>query len=182
VRRAHAGDPSAQRALIEHLQGSVRRTVFYLAGPYRDIDDLSQLALVEILYAAGTFRGESSLARWAEKITVRTALKHLKAQRRKDRVADEWQDELPAFQDIDLDVDARRVRMRLAVLMQDLNAACRAAMVLHYVHGYRIPEVADITGAKINTVRGRLKSGRTKLRRRILADTLLREWVKGVYK
>ena len=181
MQRAHSGDRTAQRDLIEQLRGPVRRTVLYLAGGHRDIDDLCQLALVEILYSAGSFRGDASLYRWAEKITVRTALRHLKSLRRKDRTTDEWRDELAELGDMDRSVDARQVRMRLAALMQHLSPENRAVMVLHYVHEYRISEIAEITGAKVNTVRGRLKSGRTKLRRRILADPLVREWVKKGY-
>lgn len=181
VKRAALGELLAQRELIEALRGPVRRTLFYLAGSHRDMDDLCQLSLVEILDAAGSFRGDSSLTKWAETITVRTALKHLKRQRKMDRMTEEWTDELPAPVTRDAHLDARRVRRRLAGLMQHLGLDCRTAMILHYVHGYRIPEVSEITGVKINTIRGRLKSGRTQLRRWILMDPLLREWVKKGY-
>ncbi len=175
--RVRDRDRKAEQQLIERLRGQVRRTVFYLAGAHRDSDDLFQLALVEILYSAGTYRGDASLERWADRITVRTVLKALKKQRRRDRLHEEYEDVADDTNVVDT-LDAQRVRVRLATLLQDLKAGCRASMVLHYVHGYPIQEVAALTGTKINTVRGHLKSGRNTLRRRIMADRLLREWAK----
>ena len=180
TRRASARDRLAERQLIDKLTGQVRRTAFYLAGPgHREVEDLCQLALVEILLSAGSFRGEAKLERWAERITVRTVLKHLKRQKKSDNTWDEFRDDIPARQAPDAGVDARRVRQRIARLMQRLSRNCRTAMVLHYVHGYPIAEVAEITDTRVNTVRGRLKSGRGKLRRQILADPILREWARG---
>jgi DNA-directed RNA polymerase specialized sigma24 family protein len=50
-------------------------------------------------------------------------------------------------------------------------------VVLHHVQGYGIVEVAEMTGAPVNTVRDRLRVGRRQLRKRILGDPALRGWL-----
>jgi RNA polymerase sigma-70 factor (ECF subfamily) len=51
-------------------------------------------------------------------------------------------------------------------------------VVLHHVEGYGLPEIAEISGAPVNTVRDRLRIGRRQLRQRILADPEVRDWLK----
>ena len=86
TRAAALGDPRAQRDLIDRLLDQVRRTVSYVLGPIQEAEDLSQVALVEIVEAAGSFRGESSLEYWASQISFRIALRHAKKYRRREEL------------------------------------------------------------------------------------------------
>ena len=86
ARAAGRGEAQACRELAERLLRRVRLTVTYLAAGDRDADDLMQVSLIEILRVAGTYRGESSLERWADRIAVRTALRALKQRRRREQI------------------------------------------------------------------------------------------------
>ena len=75
------GVHSAREALATRLYPRVTTTVRYLAGTSDDIDDIIQLSLIEILRSVGGYRGDASLERWCDRVTVRVALRQLKRRR-----------------------------------------------------------------------------------------------------
>ncbi len=174
---AALGNPRAQRELIDRLLDQVRRTVSYVVGPNQDAEDLSQVALVKIVEAAGSFRGESSLEYWANQISFRIALRHAKKHRRREELTVlNWPP--PKLQrEVDEEVGIVQVRNRISMLMQQLSPKKRTALVLRIVEGYSQKEIAAMTGVPINTVRDRLQRGRKQLRKLVLADPLLIDWV-----
>jgi RNA polymerase sigma-70 factor, ECF subfamily len=177
TRAAAQGDPAARRELVDLLFDRVRRTASFLSGNAADAEDLAQVALVRILSSAGTYQGESSLTRWADRVTVLTAAKELEKKTRRARLfAVKWAAPAPSA-GVDEDTDARRIRSGLVAAVRRLPARNRAAIVLHYFRGYGVAEVAELVDAPINTVRGRLRAGREQLRKLVAADPLLRQWV-----
>src|SRR5687768_14700960 len=66
-----ANDRTAQRVVVERLARRVRKVTGLLCRTAADADDAAQLALIEILKSADTFRVATSLERWAERITIR---------------------------------------------------------------------------------------------------------------
>ena len=76
-------------------------------------------------------------------------------------------------------VARRRTRQRLSVLLQEIPRDQSLTLVLHYLHGYSIEEIAEIMGTLVNTVRGRLRSARKKMKQKILSDPALGDWIEG---
>ncbi len=177
TRAAATGDHVARRDLVSRLLDSVRRTVTYLMGADMDAEDLAQVALIHILRSAGAFRGDCSLEYWADRIAVRTAMKHINKRRRRENLsAGVW--EPPAeYLSVDDQTSRRRVRVRLAELLQKLSPERRTAVALHHVQGYDLLEISEMTGSPVNTVRDRLRVGRKQLKKHILRDPMLKEWV-----
>jgi RNA polymerase sigma-70 factor (ECF subfamily) len=171
------GDPAARRKLVERVLDRTRRTVAYLVGADREADDMAQNALVQILRSAHTFRGECTLEYWADRITIRTAMRELRKRKRREQIEPEALVLGPQAPGVDVQADLKLVRARLAQLLGKLTAERRTAVVLHHVHGYGIAEVAEMTEAPVNTVRDRLRVGRRQLRKRILSDRALRGWI-----
>jgi RNA polymerase sigma factor (sigma-70 family) len=71
------------------------------------------------------------------------------------------------------------MRERVSNLLLELSYNKRITLVLHYLHGYEVTEVAEIVGVKVNTVRGRLRAARKWMRKRSLEDPILRQWIEG---
>lgn len=118
--QAARGEPEAQHWLVKRLLPRMRTTVTYLAHQSPDAEDMVQRALVEILRSAPTFRGESSIETWAERIAVRVTFRALKRLRRSSATMD-LVDELPepSVPIEESDPAARiMVRRRLAQLLQ----------------------------------------------------------------
>lgn len=178
---AARGDEKARRCLAERLFERVRTTVHYLAAGDRDADDMAQLALVEVLGAAGSYRGECRIERWADRIVVRKAMRQLKRRRFREQIV-AISDEARAAASPDQEDQAarRQLRRRLAALLSQLKADRRAVVMLHWVHGYSIPEVAELTEAPLNTVRDRLRVAKKQLQKAVLKDPVLRDWARAM--
>ena len=143
----------------------------YLAPNHPDADDLVQRSLIEILRSAGSFRGESSLETWADRIAARTAMRLIKQRARQAEVvtlvADPEPEEFLSGED---EAEKAGLRRRLSGLLSRLSPERRSAVVLHYVHGYTVDEISEITETPANTVRDRLRMGKALLRKYILKD------------
>lgn len=177
VQAASDGDPSAQTKLIKRVIDRVQRTVAYLASGSEDAKDIAQLALVQIVRSAGSFRGECSLEYWADRIAVQTAAKHFQKKKRRQKLRDENWSPPVAFHDFEEEIALVERRRRIAKLIATLPQKQRIPLVLFYLHGYEIAEIAEMTGTKINTIRGRLRNGRSRIRKKVLADPTLSKWV-----
>lgn len=164
---AGRGDGQAQRELARRLLPRVRTSVSYLAFRSSDADDLVQVSLVEVLRSAGTFRGESSIETWADRITARTVARGLRrAHARQEQV--EATAELPDVPDVgegDADPATRALlRRRLVELMERVPLENRVPVLYKYVYGYSLEEIAELVEAPVNTVRNRLLRGKARLR------------------
>lgn len=174
---AGRGEAWAEAHLARRLLERVRNTVYYLAAGDRDADDLVQLSLVEILRSAGSFRGESALETWADRIVVRTALRQLRQRRRRESPIS--LEDLPLADPVALQAQLHRreLQHRLAVHLLHLPPERRAVIVLHWMLGHTVEEVAALTDAPPNTVRKRLRVGKQQLRKRLRQDPVFLDWV-----
>ena len=171
MRRVGAGDAHAQRVLAHRLAPRVQRLSRRLVGR-NECDDAAQLALMEILRSAGGFREESTIERWADRITVRTVLRHARDQRRRpwllgldvDAMMHSVPDTLsPKAHTRTRDETPRSVDEYLA----ELPAARREALVLKHALGYTTEEIAELMDKPVGTIKDRLVAARRQLRKTI---------------
>lgn len=172
AREAAAGDPRAQRLLLDRVLERVRVTARYISGDHRDQDDWVQLTLMEILRSAGGFRGDSSLAAWSDRIAVRTVLRQLKRSRRRDERSPMSDGGVEPTWTGNPDTEHCRLAMRrrLARHLGSLAPDFSTALVLKAVHGHSVEEIAALTEAPFDTVRDRLARARRQLRKKLAAD------------
>lgn len=179
MRRVAAGDPFAQRELVVRLLPRVRATARYLGRDDAEADDMAQLALIEILRSAGSFRGESRLERWADRIAARTAMHRVRRRHRREDVEAPTEDETGVAPEGPHHEAVRRVlQRRLAHHLARLGEDRRTAVVLKLVHGFSVEEIAETVGASVNTVKDRLRVGRGKLRDMVRKDPALQDFVR----
>jgi RNA polymerase sigma-70 factor (ECF subfamily) len=177
TRRAAAGDAQAQRQLVLRVLKRVQHTCGFLAGDGSG-EDLAQMALVQVVRSAGGFRAESSLEYWVDRVTVRTAAKVFEKKSRRKRIRDSVSQPVPESVDIEHQAALGEVRERLCHHFSLITEKQRVVVVLHYLHDYEIPEIADLMSLNINAVRSRLRKGLKRLRSNILKDPSLREWIR----
>lgn len=180
TRAAALGDDVARRRVVDRLMDRVSITVRYLSGGDPDADDYAQMAIIEILKSVGSFRGESTLESWADRITVRTAIRQFKKRRRRVQT----EDLIPEREGRDTSLEAapdrklirHRMSERITKLIETLTPERRRVLTMRLVLGYSIEEISSITGMKINTVRDRLAVARRQLRKKIQRDPVLKEF------
>ncbi len=177
ARAAASGDQSARRRMAERLLDRVGVALRYLAAGDPELDDHVQNAMIEILRSAGSYRGDSSLEVWAERIAIRTAMRQIRKRRWRSRfmVYDSTHKGCAPGPAPERMTTRHRVSSRIAELLEELGPERRAVVTLRLVLGHSIEETAEITGAKINTVRDRLAVARRLMRERIRNDPVLAE-------
>lgn len=176
---AAAGDERARRLLIGRLYDRVRNTVFYLVSNHPDVDDCVQLSIVEILLSLKNYRAQSSIESWADRITIRTTIRQVKATRRRGIPIPLESAKLPEIScDAEDRVYSHQIAEKVAIHFAKLKMKHLEALTLHLVLGYTVPEVADMTGTKLETMRDRLKVARKKLRKLVQQDPTLVAWSK----
>src|SRR5436305_8044544 len=94
MRLVAGGDSHAQRVLAHRVASRVQRLSQRLLANDADAEDAAQMALMEILRSAATYREESSIERWADRIAVRTTLRHAREQRRRSWLLGRSDDEV----------------------------------------------------------------------------------------
>lgn len=168
ITAAAAGDRAAASSLLAELLPRTRNVVRFLLRGDNDVDDFAQNALIEVLRSLPSFRGESTFTTWADRITMRTALRQLGRRQREREQRTRFEPELRAMQDGpggDTDYAARR---RLAHVLDTLPDAQREALVMHHVVGMSVPELADELGVSFDTAKSRLRLGMERLRKHYL--------------
>jgi len=160
------------------LFNRIYKTASYITRDLEEAKDIAQSACVEVLLSAGTYRGDSSVSYWADRVTLQTASKILHKKKRRERILSSFY-QPPMFSKGSHErAEASEIRDRLAVHMQTLKLNLREIVLLRYVYDYTIKEAAEICGIPLETARGRLKTGRFKLKKRIMNDPILSDWVK----
>ena len=180
AQRAAADNEVAMRQLADRLLNSVRTTVHYLSPKDAEADDMAQHAMIEILRSVHSFRGDCQLETWATRITVRTAIRHLK----KRRSGLSWLEKLthmpgePSVSPEQIS-ETYQLRRRVRHILGKLSLPQRTVLVLKLVHGFSIEEIAAATESPVNTVRERLRIARKKFRNYTLLDPVLSGWGEG---
>lgn len=165
-----SGDRRAQRVLVHRLEARVRRIAHRLLGSSPDADDASQVALIEILRSAHTFREEASIERWSGRIAARTVLRHIREKRRGLAMVVPLSDaddmaSVPPPENVDDDTPRK-----LQEYLNRLPDQRREALVLKHALGHTTEEIAELTGVPVGTVKDRLIAGRKQLRKMIQRD------------
>jgi RNA polymerase sigma-70 factor (ECF subfamily) len=175
-------DPAAAAAFHDRVRPQVDRTIYRLMGRRdHDHEDVTQLALIELIYTIEAYRGECSLDTWTSTITAHTVYKHLRRRQTERRLFSDMlgADDFPIASPRRTGRDAmgRSAMKRVAEHLDKLEPNHAWTFVLHDAMGYDLREVARITGVSVAAAQSRLVRGRRSLHESIgqdieLADTL----------
>jgi RNA polymerase sigma-70 factor, ECF subfamily len=163
VAAAIAKDPRALEQVVTTLLPRVRNIARYLVRGDAEADDVAQEVMVAILRKLPGYRGDGSLQSWADKIAMRESFLALRRTRRTRERVDAGAD-LTLVPDGAESPDAYTERRRAIAALDQVSDEQRQALVLHHVFGLSVPEVAEETGAPVETVRSRLRLGLARLR------------------
>ena len=189
---AELDQPGPERdAALDDLRAVLVRGLGYAMAKYKnvteaDVQDFAQDALLKILGAIGTFRGESRFTTWAHKIAVHVAFTELRRRRWRDVSLDEmimtpdgdfipktWVD--PSARTEQQTIQREIIEIMRQVITTELTERQRQALVAVRIHGVPLSEVADRMGTNRNALYKLLFDARKRLQKRMLAKGLSKE-------
>jgi RNA polymerase sigma-70 factor, ECF subfamily len=182
--------PERQEALAD-LQRLLMRGLSFALNTFDDVrdgdlEDFSQVAVLKIVDALDTFRGESRFLTWATKIAVRVAYTELRRARWRDVplqiTVDTADGEFIPQTYISLAPGPEQVTLQRDVvtalnqaIAEDLTDRQRQALVAVVVQGMPLEEVAQRMDSNRNALYKLLHDARQRLRRRLLERGLSAE-------
>lgn len=140
-------------ARIIEMQGTLYRVTCTLLHDHSDREDAVQSAIEKAWHKRNLLRDEGKLKPWITRILVNECYQILRRQKREAPIEAIPDASVPAGADPDL-----------YRFFHDLPDTLRLTMVLHYLEGWDVKDVARIQRIPVNTVKSRLSRGREKLK------------------
>jgi RNA polymerase sigma-70 factor (ECF subfamily) len=158
IEKALAGDRAASGRLVERHRRSVVATAHRALGNADDASDVAQEALILALQRLPTLREPGAFCGWLRHITLSLCVDYRR--RRGTRRLGEPITGLHEASEERCFVEHLVVQQALA----HLSADHRTTVLLHYVGGWSVAEVAELLYIPANTVRSRLMAAKRTLR------------------
>jgi RNA polymerase sigma factor (sigma-70 family) len=177
---AGRGVPEAINTIVISLGGGMLNTVRRVLGRnHPDVEDITQDALVALIASLGSFRAECTVAHFAHRVALLTALAARRRLRTRDRFTEfdkpaEWVADPGSPSPLARAIASRR-RVIVRELLDELSEPVAEALALHFLLGYTVEEIAAAAALSPNTVWSRLRLGKEALRKRLLRDESLLE-------
>lgn len=140
-------------ARVMAMQGTLYRVSCAILRDHADREDAVQSAIEKAWRKLGALREESRLQAWLVRILINECYAILRRQKRETPV--DVLPDAPAPEGSDPD---------LYRFFTDLPDTLRLTMVLHYVEGWDVKDVARIQRIPVGTVKSRLTRGREKMK------------------
>jgi len=168
LERVAGGDRSAFERLYRTYYPRVFGYVLRVCRRPELVEEVVSDTLLTVWRSAASFHGRSRVSTWVFGIAYRKTLKRL-ARRggRETQIADADAAEPAVLPVGSQRLERSELRAALDRALADLSPEQRAVVELAYFHDLSYPEVAEIVGCPVNTVKTRMFHARRKLRERL---------------
>ncbi|MEE9385294.1 MAG: sigma-70 family RNA polymerase sigma factor [Nannocystaceae bacterium] len=164
VEYAGAGrDSDAFAELVRRHQGKVRGLLLRLTGNRTLADDLSQEVFLRAFRGLERFEGRARFSTWIYRIAYNVYLNHRSRSKVLGGLPAGFDTRVAAPETLE---SAGRCDLRrdLAAAIGQLDERYRAVVVLYYIEDVSYPEIAEILGLPLGTVKTHLHRARKMLR------------------
>jgi len=152
-------DRRSEEMLLRRVYPRIVQIVRMAIGDRSQVDEIAQVAAMEVVRSLKSYRGEGSIEGWAGRIAWRTAMKSAKRRRARDgALMPLLNEDVPDRETPERSVSRRQLFDRFMETMTAIPEKRRLPLMLHLAFGYTVAEVSDMTDASENTVKDRLKT------------------------
>lgn len=157
--------------IVQRHQSHVFAVLYRYERDHQRLEDLAQETFVKAWRALAQFDERAPFQHWLTKIAVRTALDHLRKQKRRQNEialpelgedALEW---LHSDNGKQTELEASDAREILEAAMRELSPADRLVITLQEIEGRSVKEISALTGSSSVAVRVRALRSRAKLKK-----------------
>jgi RNA polymerase sigma-70 factor (ECF subfamily) len=153
------GDHDAFDQIMRNHEDRVFSVCLRIMGHRDQALDATQETFLTAFRKAAQFKGTAALGTWIYRIAVNTCYDQLRKQKR--RRADPMPDHLdPADHSAADAVESAGLRPEIQKALAAIPPEFRSAVVLSDVEGMSLPDVAEILGVPVGTVKSRVFRGR----------------------
>jgi RNA polymerase sigma-70 factor (ECF subfamily) len=149
IQRVRHGDSAALGALFDRHGESVYRLAYRLLGTREDAEDAVQDVFVGLQHALTHYHESGTFGSWLNRVTARTALMRLRADRRRLHQMDAYDGDAARSDDVAL-------RITLDHALAALPDTLRVVVTLRMVEGYSHDEIASVLHISVSASKVRL--------------------------
>jgi RNA polymerase sigma-70 factor, ECF subfamily len=166
VAAVRAGDSSAFDVLVRRWDRKIQGAAYRVLGSDDEARDVSQEAFLKAYRGLPGFKGEARFSSWLYQIALNLCRDRLRRRKGRELVSIEdvtavVVDSGPSAADI---VESRDRARRVAAAVEALSADQREVIVLKEYEGLTFPEIGEVLGIPVSTVKTRLYRGLVQLR------------------
>lgn len=161
VVRAQEGDVRSFEVLARRHQAALYRLAVRVMGDPGEAEDALQEALLDAWRRIGRFRGDSAFSTWMYRVVTNRCIGMLR--RRRPVPVDEFDDVTAAPDSPERTAELDAGMAALGRALQGLRDDLRVCWVLRELEGLGYADIAQITGASEDAVRGRIHRARVQL-------------------
>ena len=170
-----SGEIAAFDILVDRWQRKIRGAVYRVVRSEEEAQDICQEAFLKAFRGLNSFKREARFSSWLYQIAINLSRDRLRRRKTRNWVSlDDLDEASPAgsprapAEGGERWVEVLEVRERVASAVAALPEEQREAVILKEYQGLTFPEIAEIQGVPISTVKTRLYRGLSVLRERLV--------------
>jgi RNA polymerase sigma-70 factor (ECF subfamily) len=163
IGRVLDGDTELFGVLVDRYGEEFARYAKYMTGSEDEAADVIQESLVRAFRSLGRCQDRANFKGWLFRIVSNQCKTHVTRRRRRSMESLDAATDIPAVENPGADAEAADVRRRVREALQDLPQEQREALVLKYVEGLSLPEMAERLAVSVSALKMRLLRARREL-------------------
>lgn len=173
IRRVQQGDREAYRLLVEKYYDDVFRYCFYKTGQEQPAYDCAQDTFLHLTKYMMMYTERGKFKAYLFSIARNACHDYFRRQQNGGGISFEQAEEyVQAMGSCDAALGNVELKDLLRQALNRLPMMQREVVVLHYLHDFKLREIARMTGVSLPTAKSRLRQGMQKLRSILEADEL----------
>lgn len=172
IERTLGGEADAFNLLVHRWERHIYGLTLRMLGRDDEAKDATQETFLSAYRNLGKFRGEAKFSSWIYRIALNICNTKLRG-RTKNVLSIEEQQEAVGFEvpaetdDLAGGIQKEQVARHVRRALQGLPADMRQVIVMKEYEGLKFSEIADILGIPVSTVKTRMYTGLSELRKRL---------------
>ncbi len=172
IERTLGGEPEAFNLLVRRWERQIYGLTLRMLGRDEEAKDATQETFLSAYRNLSKFRGEAKFSSWIYRIALNICNTKLRS-RTRGAISLEEQWEATGFElaaetdDLSDSIQQEQITRHVRRALQGLPAEMRQVIIMKEYEGLKFAEIADILGIPISTVKTRMYTGLTELRKRL---------------
>lgn len=174
IARAKQGDMRAFEALYQLHKTPIFHTALAISGDRHLAEEILQEVFIRAHKNLHKMHDDASLAPWLYRVTVNLTYDLTARRKRRQTLRQKLTDWLPVvLKSPEIELETQELQDMVLQAINQLEIKQRTTLVLFYLQGFSMGEIAEITDVPVGTVKSRLHYARQNLRKTVLADKRL---------
>lgn len=172
IERTLGGEPEAFNLLVRRWERHIYGLTLRMLGRDEEARDATQETFLSAYRNLSKFRGEAKFSSWIYRIALNICNTKLRSRPRGSFSLDEEREEsgfeiAADTRDLSGGIQQEQVARHVRRALQGLPAEMRQVIIMKEYEGLKFSEIAEILGIPLSTVKTRMYTGLTELRKRL---------------